>query len=77
MPNIPQTVIAMLATTSIGAIWASCSPDFGWRGVMTGSRSSTPKVLFCVDGYRYGGKEFDRNAEMRRSSARWTASSTW
>jgi acetoacetyl-CoA synthetase len=66
MPNIPHTVIAMLATTSIGAIWASCSPDFGWRGVIDRFSQLTPKVLFCVDGYRYGGKEFDRTAEMRR-----------
>jgi len=66
MPNIPQTVIAMLATTSVGAIWASCSPDFGWRGVIDRFSQLTPKALFCVDGYRYGGKEFDRTAEMRR-----------
>jgi acetoacetyl-CoA synthetase len=66
MPNIPQTVIAMLATTGVGAIWASCSPDFGWRGVIDRFSQLTPKVLFCVDGYRYGGKEFDRTAEMRQ-----------
>ena len=60
MPNIPQTVIAMLATTSIGAVWASCSPDFGWRGVLDRLQQLRPKVLFCVDGYRYGGKAFDR-----------------
>src|SRR5260370_38297597 len=60
MPNIPHTVIAMLATTSIGAIWASCSPDFGWRGVIDRFAQLEPKVLFCVDGYRYGGKECDR-----------------
>ncbi|HEY1344123.1 MAG TPA: AMP-binding protein, partial [Streptosporangiaceae bacterium] len=66
MPNIPPTVIAMLATTAIGAIWASCSPDFGWRGVIDRFSQLTPKALFCVDGYRYGGKEFDRTAEMRQ-----------
>jgi len=66
MPNIPHTVIAMLATTSIGAIWASCSPDFGWRGVIDRFTQLAPKVLFCVDGYRYGGQEFDRTAEMRQ-----------
>jgi acetoacetyl-CoA synthetase len=64
LPNIPQTVIAMLATTSIGAIWASCSPDFGWRGVLDRLRQLTPKVLFCVDGYQYAGKSFDRRAEL-------------
>jgi acetoacetyl-CoA synthetase len=51
LPNIPQTVIAMLAATSIGAIWTSVSPDFGWRGVLGRFRQLTPKVLFCVDGY--------------------------
>jgi acetoacetyl-CoA synthetase len=56
----------MLATTAIGAIWASCSPDFGWRGVIDRFSQLTPKALFCVDGYRYGGKEFDRTAEMRQ-----------
>jgi len=66
MPNIPQTVIAMLAATSIGAVWASCSPDFGWRGVLDRFAQLTPKVLFCVDGYRYGGKAYDRRDEMRQ-----------
>jgi len=65
LPNIPHAVVAMLATTSIGAIWASCSPDFGWRGVIDRFSQLTPKVLFCVDGYRYGGRQFDRTAEMR------------
>jgi acetoacetyl-CoA synthetase len=64
MPNIPQTVIAMLATTSIGAVWTSCSPDFGWRGVSDRFGQLAPKVLFCVDSYRYGGRDFDRSAEM-------------
>jgi acetoacetyl-CoA synthetase len=65
MPNIPQTMIAMLATTSIGAIWASCSPDFGSPGVLDRLSQLEPKVLFCVDGYRYGGKAFDRSSELR------------
>ncbi|HEY6276007.1 MAG TPA: acetoacetate--CoA ligase [Streptosporangiaceae bacterium] len=69
MPNIPQTVIAMLATTSIGAIWAACSPDFGWRGVIDRFSQLSPKVLFCVDGYRYGGKEYDRTSEMTEVAA--------
>lgn len=64
MPNIPQTMIAMLATTAIGAIWACCSPDFGSRGVIDRIQQLTPKVMFCVDGYRYGGKEFDRREEL-------------
>jgi acetoacetyl-CoA synthetase len=66
MPNIPQTVIAMLATTSIGAIWTSCSPDFGWRGVLDRFRQLRPKVLFAVDGYTYGGRAYDRRDELRQ-----------
>jgi acetoacetyl-CoA synthetase len=66
LPNIPQAVIAMLATTSIGAIWASCSPDFGARGVLDRFGQLTPKVLFCADGYRHGGQEFDRRAQARQ-----------
>ncbi|HVW70925.1 MAG TPA: acetoacetate--CoA ligase [Steroidobacteraceae bacterium] len=64
MPNIPQTVIAMLATTSIGAIWTSCGPDFGTRGVLDRFTQIAPKVLFYVDGYQYGGKPFDRKSEV-------------
>ncbi len=64
MPNIPQTMIAMLATTAIGAIWACCSPDFGSRGVIDRIQQLTPKVLVCVDGYRYGGKTFERKREL-------------
>ena len=66
MPNIPQTVVAMLATTAVGAVWACCSPDFGERGVLDRFAQLTPKVLFCIDGYRYGGKPFDRRAELAR-----------
>ena len=66
MPNIPQTVIAMLATTSIGAVWTGCSPDFGWRGVSDRFGQLAPKVLFCVDSYRYGGRDYDRSAEMEQ-----------
>ena len=64
MPNIPQTMIAMLATTAIGAIWACCSPDFGSRGVIDRIQQLAPKVLFCVDGYRYGGKAFERKKDL-------------
>ncbi len=66
MPNIPQTLVAMLATTAIGAIWACCSPDFGERGVLDRFAQLAPKVLLCIDGYRYGGKPFDRTAELER-----------
>lgn len=63
-PNIPETMIVMLAATAIGAIWASCSPDFGSRGVLDRLAQLKPKILFCVDGYRYGGKCFDRRSEL-------------
>ncbi len=65
MPNIPETMIAMLATTAIGAIWAGCSPDFGERGTLDRLAQLSPKLLFSVDGYRYGGKAFDRRSELR------------
>jgi acetoacetyl-CoA synthetase len=64
LPNSPEAVIAMLATTSIGAIWASCGPDFGPRGVVDRFSQLAPKVAFCVDGYYYGGKPFDRRPEL-------------
>ncbi|MDX1568896.1 MAG: acetoacetate--CoA ligase [Xanthomonadales bacterium] len=58
LPNLPETIIAMLATTSLGAIWSSCSPDFGINGVVDRFGQIEPKVLFCADGYHYGGKTF-------------------
>ena len=64
MSNTPETMIAMLATTSIGAIWACCSPDFGAQGVLDRLQQLQPRLLFCVDGYRYGGKDFDRRTEL-------------
>ena len=65
LPNLPETVIAMLATTSIGAIWSSCSPDFGANGVIDRFGQIRPRVLFCADGYRYAGKEIDSLARVR------------
>jgi len=59
MPNRPETVIAMLATTSIGAVWSSCSPDFGVNGVLDRFGQIEPKVLFTTDGYHYGTKVID------------------
>ena len=56
LPNSPEAVIAMLATTSIGAMWASCGPDFGPKGVVDRFAQLAPKLMFCVDGYYYGGK---------------------
>jgi acetoacetyl-CoA synthetase len=69
MPNMPEAIIAMLATASIGAIWSSCSPDFGAQGVLDRFGQIAPKVLFCVDGYYYSGKTHDtlaRIAEVAR-----------
>jgi acetoacetyl-CoA synthetase len=60
MPNIPEAVAAFLATASIGAVWSSCSPDFGARSVIDRFAQSEPKVLLAVDGYRYNGRDFDR-----------------
>ena len=59
MPNMIETVIAMLATTSIGATWSACSPDFGITGVLDRFGQTEPKVLFTADGYFYNGKKFD------------------
>jgi acetoacetyl-CoA synthetase len=59
LPNIPEAVIAMLATASLGAVWSSCSPDFGVRGVVDRFGQIEPKVLFTADAYPYGGKTFD------------------
>ncbi|MBU0982533.1 MAG: acetoacetate--CoA ligase [candidate division Zixibacteria bacterium] len=64
IPNIPEAIIAMLATTSIGALWSSCSPDFGLQGVLDRFGQIKPKVLITADGYRYGGKEFDSLKEV-------------
>ena len=65
MPNIPETVIAMLASVSIGAVWSSCSPDFGIQGVLDRFGQIEPKVLFSADGYLYGGKQFNTLPKLR------------
>jgi len=62
MPNIPETIAAFLAVAGLGAIWSSCSPDFGARSVVDRFAQIEPKVLLAVDGYRYGGRDFDRRA---------------
>ncbi|RLB02203.1 MAG: acetoacetate--CoA ligase [Deltaproteobacteria bacterium] len=59
MPNMPQTIVAMLAAASLGATWSSCSPDFGIKGVLDRFGQIQPKVLFTADGYFYKGKKFD------------------
>ncbi len=60
MPNIPETLVAFLATSSIGAVWSVCSPEFGTRTVVDRFGQIEPKVLIAVDGYVYGGRRFDR-----------------
>ncbi|EFH90174.1 acetoacetate--CoA ligase [Ktedonobacter racemifer] len=70
MPNIPETAMAFLACASIGAVWSSCSPDFGTNSVIDRFKQIEPKVLFAIDGYQYGGKRFDRRsivAELQES----------
>ena len=64
LPNIPEAVIAMLATTSLGAIWSSCSPDFGIAGVLDRFGQIEPKVIFTADGYHYAGKMVDSMAPI-------------
>ena len=59
MPNMPESIIAMLAATSLGATWSSCSPDFGIRGVLDRFGQTRPKVLFTADGYYFKGKALD------------------
>jgi acetoacetyl-CoA synthetase len=65
VPNTPEAVIAFLATASLGAIWSSCSPDFGAQAVVERFRQIEPSVLIAVDGYRYGGRWFDRADVVR------------
>jgi acetoacetyl-CoA synthetase len=63
-PNVPETVVAFLATASIGAVWSSCAPEFGTRSVIDRFGQIEPSVLLAVDGYRYGEKRIDRTAEV-------------
>jgi acetoacetyl-CoA synthetase len=65
MPNIPETLIAFLASASIGAVWSSAAPEFGARSVIDRFAQIEPKVLLAVDGYRHGGKDFDRSANVQ------------
>jgi acetoacetyl-CoA synthetase len=64
MPNIPETVAAFLACASIGAVWSSAAPEFGARSVIDRFSQVEPKVLLAIDGYRYGGKDHDREATV-------------
>jgi acetoacetyl-CoA synthetase len=63
-PNVPEAVVAMLAVTSLGGVWSSCSPDFGASAVLDRLGQVEPKVLFVCDAYTYKGKSFDRLAEV-------------
>ena len=65
MPNMPETVAAMLASASVGAVWSSCSPDFGVQGVLDRFGQISPKVLFSADGYWYNGKTHDSLEKLR------------
>ena len=66
MPNVAETIVAMLATSSIGAIWSSCSPDFGINGVMDRFGQIEPKVLFACNGYYYNGKTIDSTPRVKQ-----------
>jgi acetoacetyl-CoA synthetase len=65
LPNLPETIIAMLAATSLGAVWSSASPDFGVNGIVDRFGQIEPKVLFCADAYPYNGKRHDCLAKVR------------
>ncbi|MFL5804658.1 MAG: acetoacetate--CoA ligase [Roseiflexaceae bacterium] len=69
VPNIPEAVVALLACASLGAIWSSCSPDMGSGSVIDRFKQIEPKVLFAVDGYKYGGKAFDRRSVVAELQA--------
>jgi acetoacetyl-CoA synthetase len=69
LPNIPEALVAFLATASLGAVWTSCAPEMGVRGVLDRWGQVEPKVLLAVDGYRYGQRDIDRGAEVRQIAA--------
>jgi len=66
LPNVPEAVVGLLACASIGAVWSSCSPDFGAGSVVDRIQQIEPKVLLAVNGYRYGGKDYDRTDVVAR-----------
>ncbi|GAB3170205.1 acetoacetate--CoA ligase [Telluribacter humicola] len=65
LPNIPESVVAFLAANAVGAVWSSCSPDFGHASVVDRFRQIEPKVLIAADGYTYNGKSFDKTSALR------------
>ena len=70
LPNVPEAVIAMLTTASLGAVWSSCSPDFGIQGVLDRFGQIKPKILFAADGYFYNGREFNSLESVSAIGAR-------
>ncbi|MFE2582387.1 acetoacetate--CoA ligase [Streptomyces sp. NPDC059378] len=64
LPNVPQSVVALLATAAVGAVWTACSPDFGTPSVLARLRQARPVVLVTADGYRHGGKEYDKRTAV-------------
>src|SRR5215204_4281947 len=66
-PNVPETVVAFLACASIGAVWSSCAPEFGTPTVVDRFKQIAPKVLIATEGYRYGGRDFDRREPVDRA----------
>jgi acetoacetyl-CoA synthetase len=64
LPNVPEAVVALLATASLGAVWSSCAPEFGTRSVVDRFGQIRPRVLLTIDGYRYAGREIDRTTEV-------------
>jgi acetoacetyl-CoA synthetase len=69
VPNMPETIVATLAVASLGAVWTSCSPDFGVRGVLDRFGQVEPKLLFCADGYNYNGKSHDSLGRVKEVMA--------
>ena len=65
MPNVPETAVAMMATLAIGAVWSSAAPEFGVKTVVERFGQIEPKILFAVDGYRFAGRDFKRESEVR------------
>jgi acetoacetyl-CoA synthetase len=76
VPNTPETIVAFLAAASIGAIWSSCSPDFGASAVSDRFTQIEPKLLIAADGYTYGGKPFDRREVVAELAAKMTSVET-
>src|SRR5215204_1915436 len=70
VPNMPEAIVASLGTAAVGAVWSSCSPDFGVQGVLDRFGQIEPKVLLTADGYWYGGKQFDSIARVAEFSAK-------